>query len=145
MGGSLDPALSPLGDCSATSSVHLFKSFVKRGGWHSSPADAPGATCHHFCVVYPGLLVHLRLLPVGWQVIPLQETWEERQWAIIATWLDRVISPLGQAECTLLAQSGLAGMPPVQLCQVRRWHYLLRFHFYLKGPQESMVSPQSLI
>lgn len=78
------------------------------------------------CVVYLGLLVHSRLLPVGWQVMPLHETWEERQWAIVGTLLDRVLSPLGQAECTLIADSGLAGMPLVQLCQARQMHYLLR-------------------
>ena len=78
------------------------------------------------CVVYLGLLVHSRLLPVGWQVMPLQETWEERQWTIVGTLLDRVITALGQAECTLLADSGLAGMSLVQLCQARQWHYLLR-------------------
>ena len=78
------------------------------------------------CVVYLGLLVHSRLLPVGWQVMPLQETWEERQWAIVGSLLDRVIAALGQAECTLLADSGLAGMPLVLLCQARQWHYLLR-------------------
>jgi len=78
------------------------------------------------CVVYLGLLVHSRLLPVGWQVMPLQETWEQRQWAIVATLLDRVSPHVGQAECTLIADSGLAGMPLVQLCQTRGWHYLLR-------------------
>lgn len=78
------------------------------------------------CVVYRGLLVHSRLLPVGWQVMPLQETWEERQWAIVGTLLDRVLPHLGQAECTLIADRGLAGLPLVQLCQARGWHYLLR-------------------
>jgi hypothetical protein len=78
------------------------------------------------CVVYVGLLVHSRLLPVGWQVMPLHDTWEERQWAIVGTLLDRVIAALGQAECTLIADSGLAGLPLVQLCQRRQWHYLLR-------------------
>lgn len=78
------------------------------------------------CVVYLGLLVHSRLLPVGWQVMPLHETWEERQWAIVGALVDRVIPYLGKAECTLLADSGLAGMSLVQLCQARQWHYLLR-------------------
>ncbi len=78
------------------------------------------------CVVYLGLLVHSRLLPVGWQVMPLQETWEERQWTIVGTLLDRVSTALGQAECTLIADSGLAGLPLVRLCQARQWHYLLR-------------------
>lgn len=78
------------------------------------------------CVVYLGLLVHSRLLPVAWQVMPLHETWEERQWVIVGTLLDRVTPYVGQADCTLIADSGLAGMPLVQLCQARRWHYLLR-------------------
>ena len=78
------------------------------------------------CIVYLGLLVHSRLLPVSWQVMPLQETWEERQWAIVGTLLDRVLPHLGQAECTLIADRGLAGLPLVQLCQARGWHYLLR-------------------
>src|SRR5579871_2930226 len=78
------------------------------------------------CVVYLGLLVHSRLLPVGWQVMPLQETWEEREWTIVGTLLDRVSTALGQAECTLIADSGLAGLPLVRLCQARQWHYLLR-------------------
>ena len=78
------------------------------------------------CVVYVGLLVHSRLLPVGWQVMPLHDTWEERQWAIVGTLLDRVIPFVGKAECTLQADSGLAGMALVQLCQARGWHYLLR-------------------
>jgi Transposase DDE domain len=78
------------------------------------------------CIVYLGLLVHSRLLPVSWQIMPLQETWEERQWAIVSTLLDRVRPYVGQAECTLIADSGLAGLPLVQVCQARQWHYLLR-------------------
>jgi hypothetical protein len=74
------------------------------------------------CVVYLGLLVHSRLVPVGWQVMPLQETWEERQWTIVGTLLDRVIAAVGAADCTLIADSGLAGFPLVQLCQARQWH-----------------------
>jgi hypothetical protein len=78
------------------------------------------------CVVYLGLLVHSRLLPVGWQVMPLSQTWEERQWAIVGTLLDRVAPYVGAADCTLIADSGLAGLPLVQLCRARQWHYRLR-------------------
>lgn len=77
-------------------------------------------------VVSLGLLVHSRLLPVGWQVMPLDEPWEERQWAIVGVLLDRVQAHLGSATCTLIADRGLAGMPLVRLCQARHWHYLLR-------------------
>lgn len=78
------------------------------------------------CIVYLGLLVQSRLLPVSWQVMPLQEPWDERQWTIVGTLLDRVIPHLGNATCTLLADRGLAGLPLVRLCQERGWHYLLR-------------------
>lgn len=78
------------------------------------------------CVVYIGLLVHSRLLPVAWQVMPLHETWEEGQWAIVGTLLDRVSAHLGTADCTLIADRGLVGLPLVRLCQTRGWHYLLR-------------------
>ena len=77
-------------------------------------------------VLYLGLLVHSRLLPVSWQVMPVHETWEQRQWTVVETLLDRVIPYLGAAECTLLADRGLAGLPLVQLCQARGWHFVLR-------------------
>lgn len=78
------------------------------------------------CVVYLGLLVHSRLLPVGWQVMPLHDTWEERPWASVGILMDRVRAHLGNADCMLIADRGLAGMALVQLCQQRHWHYLLR-------------------
>jgi Transposase DDE domain len=77
-------------------------------------------------VIYLGLLVHSRLLPVSWQVMPVHEHWEQSQWTLVGAVLDRVIPHLGAAECTLLADRGLAGLPLVQLCQERGWHYVLR-------------------
>ena len=77
-------------------------------------------------VLYLGLLVHSRLLPVSWQVLPVHEPWEQRQWAVVGTLLDRVIPHLGSADCTLLADRGLVGHPLVDLCAQRGWHYVLR-------------------
>ena len=37
-----------------------------------------------FTIVYLGLLIHSRVLPVAWVVMPGQESWEERQWDIVA-------------------------------------------------------------
>src|SRR5262249_9892021 len=34
-------------------------------------------------VLYLGLLVHARLLPVSWQVLPVHEPWEQRQWDVV--------------------------------------------------------------
>jgi len=77
-------------------------------------------------VLYVGLLVHSRLLPVSWQVLPVHQQWEQRQWEVVGALLDRVIPHLGAADCTLLADRGLVGHPLVHLCQQRGWHYLLR-------------------
>jgi hypothetical protein len=79
-----------------------------------------------FTIVYLGLLVHSRVLPVAWVVMPAQESWEERQWDIVARLLDSVRAFLPEAHCTLLADRGLAGAPLVRLCQERKWHYVLR-------------------
>jgi hypothetical protein len=54
--------------------------------------------------------------------MPLHETWAARQWAIVSTWRDRVIPSRGKAECPLLAESGLAGLPLVQVCPARQGH-----------------------
>jgi hypothetical protein len=77
-------------------------------------------------VIYLGLLVHSRLLPVSWQVLPVHEPWEQSQWSLVGTLLDRVIPSVGTADCTLLADRGLVGLPLVQLCQARGWHFVLR-------------------
>src|SRR5207245_2809644 len=78
------------------------------------------------CIVYLGLLVHSRVLPVAWCVMPAQEKWEQGQWEIVGRLLDSIIPHLGEADCTLLADRGLASFALVQLCQNRKWHYLLR-------------------
>ena len=77
-------------------------------------------------VLYLGLLVHSRLLPVSWQVLPVHEPWEQRQWDVVGALLDRVIPHLGSADCTLLADRGLVGHPLARLCHQRGWHYVLR-------------------
>jgi len=77
-------------------------------------------------IVYLGLLVHSRVLPVAWAVMPAQTKWEERQWQIVGRLLDQVRVHLPETSCTLIADRGLAGMPLVKLCTARGWHYLLR-------------------
>jgi hypothetical protein len=77
-------------------------------------------------IVYLGLLVHSRVLPVAWAVMPAQTTWDEGQWDIVGRLLDQVSVHLPGTSCTLLADRGLTGMPLVKLCTARGWHYLLR-------------------
>ncbi len=77
-------------------------------------------------LVYLGLLVHSRVLPVAWAVMPAKTTWDEGQWDIVGRLLDQVRVHLPETCCTLIADRGLAGMPLVKLCTTRGWHYLLR-------------------
>jgi len=77
-------------------------------------------------IIYVGLLVHSRLLPVAWCTMPAKTKWQEGQWSIVERLLDAIIPYLGKAECTLIADRGLVGAPLVKICQARGWHYLLR-------------------
>ena len=77
-------------------------------------------------IVYLGLLVHSRVLPVAWAVMPAHTTWDEGQWDIVGRLLDQVCVHLPDTSCTLIADRGLAGMPLVRLCTSHGWHYLLR-------------------
>jgi hypothetical protein len=77
-------------------------------------------------IMYLGLLVHSRVLPLAWQVLPAQQKWPEGQWTVVSRLFEQIAEYLGQAECTVLADRGLVGWPLVQLCRARHWHYLLR-------------------
>ena len=77
-------------------------------------------------IVYLGLLIHTRVLPLAWQVMPAQEKWSVVQWQIVRRLLDQVALFQVRSDCTLMADRGLVGWPLVQLCRERRWHYLLR-------------------
>ena len=77
-------------------------------------------------IVYVGLLVQSRVLPLAWRVMPLHETWDEGQWALLGKLFDQLQPHLASCDCTLMADRGLSGMPLVQLCQAQHWHYLLR-------------------
>jgi hypothetical protein len=77
-------------------------------------------------LVYLGLLMHSRVLPVAWAVMPAHTKWDEGQWDIVGRLLDQVRMHLPDTCCTLIADRGLTGMPLVKLCTTRGWHYLLR-------------------
>ncbi len=49
----------------------------------------------HATVIYLGLLVHSRVLPVAWYVMPGQTEWTSSQWDLVAGLPDRVRPYLG--------------------------------------------------
>ncbi len=77
-------------------------------------------------IVYLGLLVHSRVLPLAWRIMPAQEEWDQAQWKLVGEMLDEVSLHLEPTDCTIIADRGLAGSPLVKLCRDRKFHYLLR-------------------
>jgi hypothetical protein len=77
-------------------------------------------------IVYVGLLVHSRVLPLMWRVMPRHSAWDEAQWTLVGQMFDQLQPHLVTCECTLIADRGLSGVPLVKLCRDRDWHYLLR-------------------
>lgn len=77
-------------------------------------------------LVYLGVLIHTRLLPLAWQVLPGATPWPEPQWDIVARLMAQVAPHLHGVACTLVADRGLSGHPLVNLCGQQRWHSVLR-------------------
>ena len=57
-------------------------------------------------LVYLGLLVHSRVVPVAWAVMPAQTKWDEGQWQIVGRLLDQVCVHLPTTCCTWIADRG---------------------------------------
>ncbi len=79
-----------------------------------------------FTIVYLGLLVKSRVLPLGWRIMPQQEKWEQRQWDLVKTLFEQSTEALSGAKLTLLADRGLSSLALVKLCQHVGWHFVLR-------------------
>jgi len=73
-----------------------------------------------------GILHHSRVWPLGWHIMPTDQHWQEGQFALMAQFVRQVRPHVGQAQCRLLAGSGLSREKLVQLCEEVGWHYLLR-------------------
>ena len=77
-------------------------------------------------IVYGGLLVHKRALPLAWEIMPQHEQWEQGQWQIVERLFAQVAPLLASSDCTLLADRGLTCLQLITLCQGVGWHYVLR-------------------
>lgn len=78
-------------------------------------------------IVDPGGLVHLRVRPVAWAVMPGQEKWEGGPWRIVAGLLDLVPRCVGrETDGPLVVDRGLAGFALGNVCQDRSRHALVR-------------------
>lgn len=77
-------------------------------------------------IVYLGILVYTRVLPIAWCIMPQKEEWDRGQWEIIETLFRQVAPYLEGTECTLLADRGLSCLELIHQCQQVGWHYVLR-------------------
>jgi len=79
-----------------------------------------------FTIVFVGILVQKRLLPVAWEIMPQTEKWEEGQWSIVDRLFCQVSQFLHASSVTVLADRGLTALPLIRLCERYHWHYVLR-------------------
>ncbi len=77
-------------------------------------------------IVSVGIVVQSRVLPIGWQVMPQQDKWDQRQWEIVGKLFDQAAAYFTSDQCTLLADRGLSCLTLIELCKRVGWHYVLR-------------------
>ncbi len=70
----------------------------------------------HAQVIYVGLLQRSRVLPLVWQVMPGQESWEQGLWPCLKHLFERLAPHLQQADCTVVGDRAFGCFPMVQLC-----------------------------
>jgi len=77
-------------------------------------------------IVYLGLLVQSRVLPLAWCIMPQQEEGDQGQWEIVGHLFDQVAPYFSSESSTLLADRGLSCLNLIKLCKKVGWHYVLR-------------------
>lgn len=80
-------------------------------------------------VLWVGIVVHRRVLPLTWRIVPQQRSWPEK----LETLLPALLAPIAAAlppgcQVTLLGDRGVSGPTLVDAAQERGWHVLLRLN-----------------
>lgn len=74
-----------------------------------------------------GLVIHKRVLPVAWHLVPGTDTWPRGMWPYLTRLCHRVAAVLLEAvSVTLIVDRGLASVAVLDLCQRLGWHYVMR-------------------
>ncbi len=68
-----------------------------------------------FTLVYLGLLVHHRVLPLAWKIMPQQDSWEQGQWELVKELFEQIAPHFPPANCTLIADRGLACLELIRI------------------------------
>jgi hypothetical protein len=73
-----------------------------------------------FTIVYLGLLVHHRVLPLAWKIMPQQESWDQGQWELVKDLFEQIAPYFPPANCTLIADRGLACLELIRIWKPRQ-------------------------
>lgn len=84
----------------------------------------------HATVLTLGLVVHHRVLPVAWRVVPQQDQpWPKRQATYVRILLHEVAAALPPGcTATLLVDRGVTSAGIIDACNAVGWHYVLRLN-----------------
>jgi hypothetical protein len=89
----------------------------------------------NWTVLWVGIVVHRRVLPLSWHIVPQQEAWP----ATLTTLLPALLAPIAAAlppgcTVTLLGDRGVAGPTLLDAAQERGWDVVLRLNV---GPSQA--------
>ncbi|CAN5581791.1 hypothetical protein BH24CHL1_BH24CHL1_02590 [soil metagenome] len=74
-----------------------------------------------------GPVVHKRVLPVAWHIVPGRTGWPHGTWPYLARLCTRVAAALpAETTVTVVVDRGLANVELIDLCQRLGWHYVMR-------------------
>jgi hypothetical protein len=105
---------------------HLLARWVAREAVLVFDPTPFGAT---WTIVWVGIVVHRRVLPLTWRLVSQQEPWPET----LATLLPALLAPIAAAlppgcRVTLLGDRGVAGPPLIDAAQSLGWDVVMRLN-----------------
>jgi hypothetical protein len=85
-----------------------------------------GAT---WTILWVGIVVHRRVLPLSWRLVPQQEPWPEKLETVLPTLLAPIAAALPPGcRVTLLGDRGVAGPTLIDACQPLGWDVVMRLN-----------------
>lgn len=80
-------------------------------------------------VLWVGIVVHRRVLPLSWCIVPQQQSWPAKLPALLGPLLDQIAAALPpRCTVTLLGDRGVAGPTLIDAAQKRDWNVVLRLN-----------------
>lgn len=88
-----------------------------------------------FTLLSLGVVVHRRVLPVAWRLVPQQTAWDTPLAPLVRAMLSEVTAALpAEATPTLLVDRGLTSAALIDVCRELGWHFVFRLN---AGPTQT--------